>query len=288
MQDTKDRKGIFTFVSLAKEKENPMADRQFIRYTIEDRVATLVIDHPPVNAFNTRTVLELNDALDELFANPEAKVIIITGGGQLAFVAGADIGEINSIVTSADARTRLEEASSRGQAVFTKIEKAPKPVIAAINGVCLGGGLELAMACHIRICGDRVRLGQPEINLGIIPGWGGTQRLPRLVSKGKAIEIILTGDQITAQEAKALGLVNLVVPGDAVMRQAKGLAAKLASKSAIAIAAALEAINAGQGLPLAEGLAKECEQFAQLAGTEDVREGPQAFLEKRQPQFKDK
>jgi enoyl-CoA hydratase/carnithine racemase len=265
-----------------------MADRQYIRFTIEDRVATLVIDHPPVNAFNTPTVLELDETLDELFANPDVKVIIITGGGQLAFVAGADIGEINSIVTSADARTRLGEASARGQAVFTKIERASKPVIAAINGVCLGGGLELAMACHIRICGDRVRLGQPEINLGIIPGWGGTQRLPRLVSKGKAIEMILTGDQITAQEAKALGLVNLVVPGDAVMRQAKGLAAKLASKSAVVMAAALEAINGGQGLPLVEGLGKECEQFAKLADTEDVREGPKAFLEKRQPQFKDK
>jgi enoyl-CoA hydratase/carnithine racemase len=264
-----------------------MADRQFVRYTVEDRVATLVIDHPPVNAFNKQTLTELDGAVDELLANAEVKVILITGGGQLAFVAGADISEINALVKGQDA-TGAQAFMELGQGVFNKIERAPKPIIAAINGVCLGGGLELAMACHIRICGDRARLGQPEINLGIIPGWGGTQRLPRLVSKGKAIEIILSGDQITAQEAKALGLVNLVVPGDAVLRQAKGLATKLAAKSAVALGAALKAINTGQDLALVEGLAKEREQFITLSASEDTREGVSAFLEKRQPQFKDK
>jgi len=264
-----------------------MADRQFIRYTIEDRVATLVIDHPPVNAFNKQTVTELDGAIDELLANADVKVIIITGGGQMAFVAGADIGEINQLVKAQDA-AGAQAMIEQGQKTFTKIENAHKPVIAAINGFCLGGGLELAMSCHIRICGDRVRLGQPEINLGIIPGWGGTQRLPRLVSKGKAIEIILTGDQITAQEAKALGLVNLVVPGDAVLRQAKGLAAKLAAKSAVAMAAALKAVSAGQGLPIVEGLTKERDQFVMLSGSHDTLEGVSAFLEKRQPQFKDR
>jgi len=264
-----------------------MADRQFIRYTIEDRVATLVIDHPPANALNRQTVTELDSAVDELLANADVKVVIITGGGQIAFVAGADIGEINALVKAQDA-AGAKAMIELGQGVFTKIENAHKPVIAAINGFCLGGGLELAMACHIRICGDRARLGQPEMNLGIIPGWGGTQRLPRLISKGKAIEIILTGDQITAQEAKALGLVNLVVPGDAVLRQAKGLASKLAAKSAVAMAAALKAVNAGQGLPVVEGLTKERDQFVTLSGSEDTREGVSAFLEKRQPQFKDK
>jgi enoyl-CoA hydratase/carnithine racemase len=264
-----------------------MADRQFVRYTIEDRVATLVIDHPPVNAFNKQTVTELDGAIDELLANADVKVIIITGGGQMAFVAGADIGEINALVKAQDT-AGSQAFIEQGQRVFTKIENAHKPVIAAINGFCLGGGLELAMSCHIRICGDRARLGQPEINLGIIPGWGGTQRLPRLISKGKAIEIILTGDQITAQEAKALGLVNLVVPGDAVLRQAKGLASKLAAKSAVAMAAALKAVNNGQGLPVVEGLAKERDQFVNLSGSEDTLEGVSAFLEKRAPQFKDK
>lgn len=264
-----------------------MTDRQYIRYTVEERVATLVIDHPPVNAFNKQTMQELSDAIDELLANADVKVIILTGGGQMAFVAGADIGEINAFVKSGDlsgARGMIE----KGQQVFTKIERSPKPVIAAINGVCLGGGLELSMACHIRVAGDRVRLGQPEINLGIIPGWGGTQRLARHLGRGKAIEMILTGDPITAQEAKALGLVNFVVPGDAVMRQSVGLARKIASKSALAIAAALKAITDGADLPIVEGLAVELNEFANLAGSEDTREGVSAFLEKRPPQFKDK
>ena len=264
-----------------------MADRQFIRYTIEDRVATLVIDHPPANAMSKQTITELDGAMDELLANADVKVIIITGGGQQFFVAGADVGEIRDLVKARDAAA-AQATLEFGHSVFNKIEQATKPIIAAINGFCLGGGLELAMACHIRICGDRVRLGQPEINLGIIPGWGGTQRLPRLISKGKAIEVILTGDQITAQEAKALGLVNLVVPGDAVLRQAKGLAGKLAAKSAVSMAAALAAISGGQGLSLQEGLAKERRQFVNLAGSEDTLEGVSAFLEKRQPQFKDK
>jgi enoyl-CoA hydratase len=265
-----------------------MADRQYVRYSIEERVAALVIDHPPVNAFNTQTVTELNEAVDELLADDNVKVIVITGGGQLAFVAGADINEIDGILKSSDPVANLEAASKAGQAVFNKIEQSTKPFIAAINGVCLGGGLELAMACHMRIAGDRARLGQPEISLGIIPGWGGTQRLARLVSKGKAIEMILTGDPITAQEAKALGLVNLVAPGDAVMRQATGLARKIASKSKVALSAALRAINTGQDLPLVEGLTSEHKLFASLASSEDAREGVGAFLGKRQPQFKDK
>jgi enoyl-CoA hydratase/carnithine racemase len=262
-----------------------MAD--FVRYSVEERVATVVIDHPPVNALNRQTLTELAAAIGELLANDDVKVIVITGGGQLAFVAGADIGEINDIVKAHDA-TAAQAMIELGQAVFGKIEASPKPVIAAINGPCLGGGLELAMACHIRIAGDRARLGQPEINLGIIPGWGGTQRLARIVGPSKATEMILTGDQITAQQAMQLRLVNLIVPGGEVMRQAKGLARKIAGKSAVSVAAALAAIGGGLDADLPAGLAKEREQFVKLAGSEDVREGVGAFLEKRQPIFKDK
>ena len=262
-----------------------MAD--FVRYTVEERVATLVIDHPPVNALNKQTLTELDAALDELGANAEVKVIVVTGGGQLAFVAGADINEIGAIVKAQDA-SGAQAMIELGQRVFDKIEGSSKPVIAAINGVCLGGGLELAMACHLRIVGDRARLGQAEINLGIIPGWGGTQRLARIVGPSKATEMILTGDQITAQQALQLRLVNMVVPGDQVIKQAKGLAAKIAGKSAVAISAALAAIGGGLDADLPAGLAKEREQFVRIAGSEDVREGISAFLEKRQPQFKDR
>src|SRR5512143_3761470 len=219
-----------------------MAD--FIRYTVEEKVATLVIDHPPVNAFNKQTLLELDAALAALLADANVKVIVITGAGQMAFAAGADIGEIGEIVKNKNesaARTMIE----LGQKVFNEIEGSNKPVIAAINGFCLGGGLELAMSCHIRIAGDRSRFGQPEIGLGIMPAWGGTQRLPRIVGPSKATEIMLTGEQITAQQAMQLRLVNMVVPGGEVMRQSIGLAKKIAAKSSVSIAAILNSIREG-------------------------------------------
>jgi enoyl-CoA hydratase/carnithine racemase len=260
---------------------------EFIRYTIEDRVAVLVIDHPPVNAMNEQTLTELGEALDALNADPGVKVLVITGGGQLAFVAGADIGTFGQIMKTQDL-DRAKALLELGHNTFNKIENSNKPVIAAINGVCLGGGLELAMACHMRICGDRVRLGQPEINLGIIPGWGGTQRLQRIVGAAKATEMILTGDQITAQQAMQLRLVNMVVPGGEVMRQAKGLAAKIANKSAIGTASALTAIRVGLDACLPEGLAAEREQLARVVASDDAREGIMAFLEKREAKFQDK
>jgi enoyl-CoA hydratase/carnithine racemase len=174
------------------------------------------------------------------------------------------------------------------QGLFDKIACAPKPFIAAINGVALGGGLELAMACHMRIIGDRAKVGQPEINLGIIPGWGGTQRLARLVGTAKAIELILTGDSLTAQEAYRLNLVNKVVPGGEVLKTAKDLAKKISQKGALAIRASLQAIVSGADLPLAQGLAMEAEQFGTIGLSEDAREGVSAFLQKRQPVFKDR
>ncbi|MBN1180214.1 MAG: enoyl-CoA hydratase/isomerase family protein [Anaerolineae bacterium] len=264
-----------------------MSDWQYIRTEIEDQIAVLTIDHPPVNSFNKQVVTELSEAVDALLADDAAKVIIITGGGSNAFVAGADIPEIKALIESSnadEARAFLE----RGQGTFLKIERSPKPVIAAINGFCLGGGLELAMSCHMRICSDRARMGQPEINLGLIPGWGGTQRLARLIDKGKAIELILTGDMLTAQDAYRLGLVNKVVPDNAVIKEARGLARKIASKSKVPVAAALKAVVEGVNTDIETGLSIELEQFVALAGTEDIHEGVNAFLEKRQPQFKDR
>jgi enoyl-CoA hydratase/carnithine racemase len=265
-----------------------MAEWQYIRTEVEDRIALLTIDHPPVNSFNKQVVTELDEATDELLADESVKAIVITGGGTNAFVAGADIPEIKQLLEEpeggyAEAQAFIE----RGQSVHLKIEMASKPVIAAINGFCLGGGLELAMSCHMRICSDRARLGQPEINLGLIPGWGGTQRLARIVGKGKALEMILTGDMITAQEAYRIGLVNKVVPAGAILKEARGLARKIVSKSKFPIAATLHAVTTGLEVGIEEGLEIEKEEFVGLAETEDIREGVSAFLEKRQPDFKD-
>jgi enoyl-CoA hydratase/carnithine racemase len=261
--------------------------RQFVKIAYQDRIATLTLDHPPVNAFNPQLLEELSDAVDELNSNPEVKVVIVTGAGQIAFVAGADITEFDRIIRERDVAGG-ERLLRLGQDTFTKIEHSPKPYIAAIDGVCLGGGLELAMSCHLRIAGDRVRLGQPEINLGIIPGWGGTQRLPRIIRPAMAAEMILTGNPITAQEAAKLGLVNKVVPGGTVLKEAMGMAKIIADKSAVAIRAAMNAIRAGLDADLQTGLTAESNQFSGLLASEDMREGVTAFLQKRKPDFKDR
>ena len=262
----------------------PTSDKPVVVVTMEDRLAILTIDHPPVNALSRRVLEELGNALDRLREDATAKVIVVTGAGSLAFVAGADIKEVSQLTSAQDAI----QMSTLGHSVFLKLQRIGKPVIAAINGICLGGGLELAMSCHLRISGDRVRFGQPEVNLGIIPGWGGTQRLPRLIGKAKATEWILTGDVVMAQEAARVGLVNLVVPQDQVLKAAKDLARKIASKSAVGIRQALAAIEEGSDVPLEQGLAKEAALFGAVANSEDSREGVKAFLEKRQPQFKDR
>lgn len=262
-----------------------MAEYQYVKVSVEDRIATITIDHPPANAFNRQVVEELDSAFDKVTADDEVKAIIITGAGQF-FVAGADINEIYAV------KDKPEEAEAfirRGKEVFNKIEASKKPVIAAINGrFSLGGGNELAMACHIRIAEDGVRIGQPEINLGIIPGWGGTQRLARIVGKGKALEMLLTGDHITAQEAYRIGLVNKVVPTGRVIREAEGLAKRIISNSALPIAAIIEALNEGLQKDLQDGLEVETKQFLDLQGSDDMEEGLKAFLEKRKPKFKDK
>lgn len=261
-----------------------MSEKQFIKTTIEDRVLIITIDHAPVNALSPQIMEELAATIDEYQKNDTLKAAVLTGGGQLAFVAGADISEFTKLTSAAAAR----EFIGQGQRTFSKISQSPKPIIAAINGLALGGGMELAMACHIRIMGDRAKLGQPEINLGIIPGWGGTQRLTRIVGRAKAVELVLTGDQITAQEAYRLNLVNKVVPGGEVLKTAKDLAKKIAQKGGRAIAGAMEAIRMGTHMQLTDGLAYEADQLAILVTTEDAKEGISAFLEKRQPVFKDK
>lgn len=265
-----------------------MADtvnREFIKVKIEERVALVTIDRPPVNALSWKTMQELSETLDELGKDSQVKVIVLTGEGKnMTFIAGADLKEMAQI----NSPEQAEDLAKKGQEVLNQLERMKKPVIAAINSVCVGGGNELAMACHIRIASDRARFGQPEINLGIIPGFGGTQRLTRIVGPSKASELILTGDMITAQEALRIGLVDRVVPDGELLRQALGLAKKIASKGAVAIAYVLEAIGSGLSVSLEEGLKNEARLFGKVAETEDMREGVRAFLEKRQPSFKDK
>ncbi len=257
---------------------------EVVKVTQEDRVAILTIDHRPVNALSRQVLQELGRLVEAVRQEAAAKVVIITGAGSLAFVAGADIKEVGQLTSPEEAKAM----AALGQQVFLGLQRLGKPVIAAINGVCLGGGLELAMACHLRVSGDRARFGQPEVTLGIIPGWGGTQRLVRCIGKTKATEWILTGEIYSAQDAQRLGLVNVVVPQDQVLKAAKDLARKIASKSAVAIGQALAAIEAGADSSLEQGLGREAEAFSVVASSEDSREGVKAFLEKRQPQFKDR
>ena len=257
---------------------------QFVKVSVEDGVAIVTIDRPPVNALSRRVIQELDRCVEAIKADEAVKTVVLTGGGSFAFVAGADVKEIAQLGSGEQAA----QIAAQGQAVIMKIQWLGKPVIAAINGVCLGGGNELAMACHLRIAGDRARFGQPEINLGIIPGFGGTQRLPRLIGKAKATEWILTGDLITAQEAHRLGLINQVVPQDQVMKVAKNLARKIASKGQVAVRLSLQAIEQGLEGSLDNGLAAEAKAFGQVLDTMDSKEGVKAFLEKRQPKFQDR
>ena len=256
----------------------------FLSVAIDSKVATVTINHPPVNVLSGEVLKELEATMDELGGNKDVKVIILTGTGPV-FIAGADIKAMAQIKNSADGK----KAAGEGQRIFLKIERMEKPVIAAINGVCLGGGMELAMACHIRMCSDRAKLAQPEITLGIIPGFGGTQRMSRYVGRGKATEWILTGDNIAPQDAKAAGLVNHVIPEAELLRQAQGLAKKIAMKPAVAIAQALKAINNGlEQSSVDAAMAIELEAFGRICESPDMQEGIKAFVEKRQPQFTDK
>jgi len=263
-----------------------MGEYQTVKLSIEDRAAIVTIDHPPANAFNSQVLDDMNAALDEALADDQVKVIIITGAGQF-FVAGADINELKALKDDQEA---LFAFGMKGHNLFFKIERSKKPVIAAINGrACLGGGNEMAMACHIRLAEDSVQFGQPEIKLGLMPGWGGTQRLPRLVGKGNALELILGGGNIKAQEAYRIGLVNKVVPVGTVVREAKRWAKVLSMWSAVPMAAILAAVNDGlEAESLEDAVKIEVQQFAALQASQDMAEGLSAFLEKRRPNFQDK
>src|SRR5882672_8083901 len=245
-------------------------------------VAVVTINRPKVlNALNSATVDELRRAMLELKADDAVRAIVLTGAGEKSFVAGADINEL-AVQTPTSGR----EHALIGQHVFDLIENMGKPVIAAINGYALGGGCELAMACTLRIAADTARLGQPEIALGLIPGYAGTQRLPRLVGKGRAMEMILTGAPIAADEAQRIGLVNRVVPAADLMAEARKLAAQLAKSAPIAMRYIINAVNKGVEIPFAEACQYEATLFGLVASTEDMKEGTTAFLAKRKPEFK--
>jgi len=242
------------------------------------------VNRPKVlNALNAPTLDELRRAALDMKRDDSVRVVVLTGAGEKSFIAGADINEL-AVQTPVSGR----EHALQGQHVFDLFENLGKPVIAAINGYALGGGCELAMACTLRIAADTAKIGQPEINLGIIPGYAGTQRLARLVGKGKAMELILTGAQISAAEAERIGLVNRVAPAAALMTEVRALAASLASNAPIAMRYIINAINKGLEMPFAEACVFEATLFGLVAATEDMKEGTRAFLEKRKAEFKGK
>ncbi|MCX6143969.1 MAG: enoyl-CoA hydratase-related protein [Ignavibacteriales bacterium] len=249
-----------------------------------DRIAFITINRPDkLNALNALAKSELKQLFLDIQHDAEVDVVIVTGSGEKAFVAGTDIKELKELD---EQQGRI--FSERGQEVFNLIENLGKPVIAAVNGYALGGGAELALACHIRIASDNAKFGQPEVNLGIIPGYGGTQRLARLVGKGRALELILTGEQIDAQEALRIGLVNKVVTLPELMISAESMARKVIGKGQVAVRLALMAVNATQEVSLASGQAFEAELFGRCCASEDFKEGITAFIEKRKPVFKNK
>lgn len=250
--------------------------------TTANGIRTITVNRPDkLNALNSDTLDALHRAFDEAATDTDVRVVVLTGAGEKAFVAGADISEMNGLTPVVG-----RDFSLRGQRMMRRVEKMPKPVIAAINGFALGGGLELAMCCHLRIAADSAKLGQPEINLGLIPGFGGSQRLLRLSGRAAALELCLTGAPINAERGRELGIVNRVVAAADLMAETMKLAGQLANAAPLALRATLDCINIGGECGIEEGLEYESAQFGLVFSTDDMREGTRAFLEKRKPAFK--
>jgi len=259
-----------------------MIDFTYIQVTTDDGIGTVTVNRPDkLNALNGATIAELDTAFHTLAADAAVRGLVITGAGEKAFIAGADIGELATMDPLSGIAT-----SRSGQQTFRYLETMGKPVLAAVNGFALGGGLELALACHLRVASTNARFGLPEVRLGIIPGYGGTTRLPRIVGRGRALELILSGDMIDAQEAHRIGLVNRVFEPAALRDEAKSLMTKIIANGPVALRLALEAVDHGEAAATTDALVHESDLFGLLAGTEDMKEGMQAFLEKRAARFK--
>jgi enoyl-CoA hydratase len=260
---------------------SPVMPYQSVTLAVDGGIATLTINRPDkLNALNAATMAELGSVMDEVRDRDDILGLIVTGAGR-AFVAGADISEL-----AAETPVSARALAIKGQRIFRRFETSPKPVIAAVNGFAFGGGCELALACHIRIASEQAKFGQPEVKLGICPGYGGTQRLARLVGKGRALQLLLTGEAIDAAEAYRLGLVNRVVAADSLLESAVGMLRQILANGPLAVAACIEAVELGLDMSLEGGLALEASHFGLLAATADMREGTRAFLERRAAEFK--
>ena len=259
-----------------------MAELDFVKVETRDELAVITVNRPDkLNALNAETVNQLRAALEQVAADQSVRAVILTGAGEKSFVAGADIAELAKMSPLSGI-----DVSRQGQDAFRFMETMRKPVIAAVNGFALGGGLELALACHFRVASENAKFGLPEVKLGIIPGYGGTIRLPRVVGRGRALELMLTGEMIDAQEAYRIGLVNHVYPQSELMGAAEQLAKKIAANGPVAVALAIEAVDNGYHSSTEDALRLESNLFGLLASTEDMREGMGAFLEKRKANFK--
>jgi enoyl-CoA hydratase len=251
-------------------------------FELTEGIARVTVNRPDkLNALNAIVIAELADAVTRIETDPAVRGVVLTGAGSKAFVAGADIGELTEQGVAGGRARALA-----GQLVFRRLERCGKPVIAAVNGFALGGGCELAMACHLRIAAENAKFGQPEVKLGIAPGYGGTVRLPRLIGRARALELLLTGDMIDAEEARRIGLVNRVVPADQVVPEAEAILRTILGNGPLAVRACLEAVDTGMDMTLDQALLLEAGYFGLLSATDDMQEGTKAFLEKRKPLFK--